>query len=171
MSLGFIQYPSSETTDPMRDDRCCPPPLQLTDAPSPELFDQECDNDEEVREFDCSPEQMGTFFPSSRDTNPAISTKISTPSAFTYSNPSEFETHGLHSTQALISSAEPLPYIPPFNPAEAHGTMDPNTNFLAGDYSTAMQQPESVTMCRSRSSPCPRDLGLRGADGTSQKAI
>jgi hypothetical protein len=147
MSLDLIQYPSSEITDPMRDDRCCPSPLQLTDAPPPELFDQECDNDEEVREFNCSPEQMGTFFPSSRDTNPAIYTKISTPYAFTYLNPSEFETHGLHSMQALISSTEltdPLPYIPPLNPAEAHGTMDLDTNFLAGDYSTARQQLESV---------------------------
>jgi hypothetical protein len=121
MSLDFIQYPSSEITDPMRDDPCYPPPLQLTgtDAPSSELFDQEFDNDEEVSEFyrNLSSEQIGALF-NSRDTNPAISTKISTLSAFTdstdstheiassqysfnvtssesdYLNPSEFETHG-----------------------------------------------------------------------------
>ncbi len=49
--------------------------------------------------------------------------------------------------QANISSAEytdPLPYIPPLNLAEAHGTIDLNPNFLA-DYSTTMQELEFVT--------------------------
>jgi hypothetical protein len=152
----------------------CPPgpPLQLT-----ELFDHEFDNNEEINEFgrNLSPEQIDAFF-NSRDSTPAISTKISTPSAFTnstdsscetapsqysfnftpsesdYLNPSEFETDGsanssFYSAQASISSAEftdPLPYFPPLNPTEAHGSMD-LPNFVTDDYSTAMQQLESVT--------------------------
>jgi hypothetical protein len=167
--MDFIQYPFSEIPHPVWGNPCCgSPPLQLADAPPPELFDQECDNDEEVIEFDCPAEKMDTFFPSSPDTTPTISTKISTPSALTYStdssyeidssqysfnatsssesdylNLSEFGTHGsvnswLYS-QAAISSPE-FTYIPPLNPAEAHGTMELDQSFLADDCSTAMQQ-------------------------------
>ena len=180
MSLNFIHYHASlsEVTDPTRDDPgpCYRPPLQLTDSPSPELFDQECDNDEEVSGFRCSADQINTLFNSARDTNPAISTRISTLSAFTdstdssyeiassqysfdfpssesdYFNPSEseFESHcSVKSERQLFNSpvefTDPLPYIPPLNTAEAHGTMHLEPNFLADRYPTAMQQLESVT--------------------------
>lgn len=177
MSFDFIGYSSSEITEPdlMREDPCYPPspPLQLNNAP-PELFDQEFDNDEELSEYNLTPEQQFAFFSSSRNTSPTVSAKISNPaSAFTdstdssseiassqysfnatsseseYLDPSEFETHGLYhdSMQTFISSAEftnSLPYIPPLNPAEAHGTMDLNPN-LTDDYSTVMHQLETVT--------------------------
>ena len=69
-----------------------------------------------------------------------------------YLNPSEFEVDGsvnssLYSAQAFISSADTdrLPYIPPLNLTEAHRTMELNPNFLADNYSTTVQQLESVT--------------------------
>ena len=174
MSLNFTRYYSGEITDPIRDDPCYPLPIQLTHTPSPELFDQECDNDDEVSKFHCSSDKLDTFFNDSRDTNPAISTRISTLSAFTnstdssygivssqysfdflssesdYLNPSEseFENHWSVKSepQAFICPTEftdPLPYIPPLNTAEAHGTMDIKPNFPADNYPTAMQQPKS----------------------------
>jgi hypothetical protein len=174
MSSGYIQYPFSEITDPMMDDPCCPPPLPLTDTPSPELFDEDFDNNEEVSEFDLPPDQVDALFSRTRNTNPDISTKISTLSAFTdstdssyelassqysfditssesdYLNPSEFENRcSVNSElQPFISSAEftdPLPYIPPLNSAESHGTMGLDTFFLRDDSSTTTQQLESVT--------------------------
>jgi hypothetical protein len=174
MSSGYIQYPFSEITDPMMDDPCCPPPLPLTDTPSPELFDEDFDNNEEVSEFDLPPDQVDALFSRTRNTNPDISTKISTLSAFTdstdssyelassqysfditssesdYLNPSEFENRcSVNSElQPFISSAEftdPLPYIPPLNSAESHGTMGLDTFFLRDDSSTNTQQLESVT--------------------------
>jgi hypothetical protein len=146
MSLDFIEYSSGEITEPdlMREDPCYPPPLQLNNAP-PELFDQEFDNDEELSEFNLTPEQQFAFFSSSRNTSPTISAQISNPaSAFTnstdssseitssqysfnaisseseYLDPSEFETRGLYhdSMQTFTSSAEftdQLPYIPALN--------------------------------------------------------
>ena len=174
MSLNFIHYPSSEITDLMREDPCYPPPrpLQLTDAPSPESFDQEVDSDEEVSTYLPS-EQIDALFSATgtRDTNPAISTTISTPSTITsstdsssqysfsitpseseYLKLSEFETHDsvnsrLYSMQAFISSPEftnPLPCIPPVNLAEVRGTMDLNPSFFADNYSTPVQL-ESAT--------------------------
>ena len=174
MSFDFNQYRSSEITNLMTDDLCHPPPFQLNDTPSPELFDQECDNDEEVSGFHCSSERMNSFFPNSHDTNPAISANISTLSPFTnstdsgyeipcseysfdisssesgYLNPPGFENHYPVNgeLQAFIPPAEfadPLPYLSPFNPAGADGTMGLNPNFLVDDCSTAMQQTESVT--------------------------
>ena len=159
---------------PMREDPRRPPPLQLTDSLSPELFDEEVDSDEEVSNYLPS-EQIVALFSTSGDTNPALS-KISTPSAITnstdsnyefapqypfnvtsleseYLNFSEFETHGsvnsrwLYNMQAFTSSPEftnPLPYIPPVNPAGVHGTMDLNPCFLADNYSTAVQQQSST---------------------------
>jgi hypothetical protein len=146
----------------MRDDPCC---SQLADTPSPELFDQEWDNNEEVSEFDLPPEEINALFSSNRNTNPVISTKISTLSGFTdstdssyeitssqysfdisssesdYLNP-EFENYSSANTglQAFIPSVgfDPFPYIP----AESHGTIDFN---LAAGSSTAMHQLGSVT--------------------------
>jgi hypothetical protein len=77
------------TSEIKREDRCSPPPLRLTDAPSPESFDhwQEVDNDEEVSAY-LPPEHWQIV---SSDTNPAISSKISTPSTFTNSIDPSYE--------------------------------------------------------------------------------
>ena len=168
----YLDYPYSEITDPMKEDPYDPPssPLQLLDVPSPESFDQECDNDEEVAKYSCSPERMDHFFPG--DYNLAISTQVSTLSAFTnstdssyeigassqysfnatssnYANHSELETHGSMNSSLCMQTfefANPLLYdIPPLNPAEAHGTMDLKSNSFADDYFTAMQQLGSLT--------------------------
>jgi hypothetical protein len=125
MSLDFIQYPSGgEITDPMREDPCCPPPLQLTDAPSSELFDQEFDNDDEVSEFyrKFSSEQIDALF-SSRDTNPAISTKISTPSAFTNSTDSSHE-FGCSQYSFNVTSSESDYLNPSEFDSDAHGSVN-----------------------------------------------
>lgn len=98
----------------------------------------------------------------STSTNSTDSSYETAPSQYSFSltssesdhlNPSEFETDGsvsssLYSAQVFIPSADTdcLPYIPPLNPTEAHGTMDLNPNFLADNYSTTdVQQLESVT--------------------------
>jgi hypothetical protein len=168
---NMSQYPFSEITDPMRGDPCCsqPPSLQLTDSPSPELFDQECDNNEEFGEFDLPADEIDALFSSHRNTNPIINTKISTLSGFTdstdssyeiassqysyditssesdYLNP-EFENYysANNELQAFIPSdgfADPLPYVP----AESHGTINFTPNFPADGSSTVMHQLESVT--------------------------
>jgi len=116
---------------------------------------------------------MDTLF-YSRETNPDIPSKISIPSAFTNStdssygiassqhsfditssesdffNLSEFE-HPYSANgepQAFIPKAEfvdPMRFIPPLNPVEAHGTMDLKPNLFADSYSTAMQPLEPIT--------------------------
>lgn len=144
MSLDFIHYPSCEIPVIKKEDSFR---HQLNDTRSPELFDQDVDNNEDVSEFVPS-RKIGAMFSDPHDTNLAISTNISIPSAFassptdsSYSSQysfslSEFETHGsvYHSMQAFISSAEfanHLPCIPPHIPADAHGTMDLKPTFLA----------------------------------------
>jgi hypothetical protein len=90
---------------------------------------------------------------SSYETAPSQYSFSHTSSESDYLNTSEFETDGsvnssLYSApQAFISPADTdhLPYIPPLNLTEAHGNMELNPNFLADNYSTTMQQPESVT--------------------------
>ena len=167
----YLDYPYSEITDPMREEPYYPPspPLQLLDVPSPESFDQECDSDEEVSKYTCSPEQMDHFFAGGY--NLAIATQISTLSAFTnstdssyefgassqysfnatssnYANHSELETQGSMNSSLCMQTfefADPLLYDIPLNPAEAHGTMDLKPNSFADDYSTAMQQLGSLT--------------------------
>ena len=81
-------------------DSGCPPPLRLTDTPSLELFEQECDNDEEFSGFTCSSERIDSFFRSSREANPAISTKVSISSVFTDS------TDWYDSSYEIISSQD-----------------------------------------------------------------
>jgi hypothetical protein len=179
MSLDLIEYPFIETKNPMRDDPFCSPVLQPTDTPSPELFDQEWDNDEEVNGFHCSSEQMDTLF-HSRDASPSrTNLKISIPPASAFTNSSSDSSYGITSSQYSFDipssesdffnlsefdsrcsasrepqldsflpkaeSVDPMPFIPPFNPVEAHGTMDLKPYLFADNYSTAMQQFESIT--------------------------
>lgn len=158
-----FHYPSCEIPGIKREDSFCH--SALNNARSPELFDQEIDNIEDVSEFVPS-RQIGAIFSGPHDTNLAISTNISDPSPFassptdsSYSSQysfsvSEFETHGsvnsglYHSVQAYISSAEfatgnHLPCIPPpLVPANSHGTMDLKPIFLAGD---SMQRLDPLT--------------------------
>jgi hypothetical protein len=172
MSFNFIPYTSGDIAGPTREDPCFPPLAQLNESPSPELFDQEVDDDNEVNEFHCPSEKMDAFFHSPRDPNPDISTRISIPSAFTnstgssyeiessqysfnvtssgseYLSPLEFETRGSVNSwldmQAFTPSPEFTGPLPPLNTAEAHGTMDLSSNLLTHNYPTSMQQLGSV---------------------------
>jgi hypothetical protein len=148
----FIQYPSSKGTDAMKadiffaPDAFFAPDPQLADAPSPETFDLEVDNDKEFGEFDLelSFKQFDDFFATFHDTIPVAPTPSavthSTESAYEvsssqyscdltpseYSIPSEIEScssvnDGLYSTHASVYSAafsDSLPSIPPPSPAK-----------------------------------------------------
>lgn len=155
----------------MRDDPCCSQSLQLADTPSPELFDEEWDNNEEVSGF-VPPDEVTALFSSTHNTNPVISTRISTLSGFTDSTDSSYEIASSQYSFAITSASEsdyfnpgfgrrssantepqvfmpefadPSLYIPPLHLAESHGIGDLNPNFLAGGSSTVTHQFESAT--------------------------
>jgi len=148
MSLepDFIQYPSSKGADAIKADFFFAPDPQLAVGPSPETFDQEVDNDQEVEEFDLelSFKQFDDFFATFHDTIPVVPTPSvvthSTESAYEvssqyscdltlsdYSIPSEIESRGsvndgLYSTHASVYTAafsDSLLPTPPSSPAKA----------------------------------------------------
>ena len=157
----LVQYPSAESTDALRPELFFAPPPQHTEAPPPELFDQE------VAELDLNfPfEQFDDFLPTFYDSIPVTSTPpaltYSTDSLYSsdftqsdYSIPSEIESYylsdnGLYGTddsiQPAVSSNGP-PSLP-IHPAEAQFDVvasDFNPNFIgfsAEDLSTAMKPP------------------------------
>jgi hypothetical protein len=161
----FIQYPSSKGTDAIKADIFAPdsffaPDPQLADAPSPETFDLEVDNDKEFGEFDLelSFKHFDDFFATFRDTIPVAPTPSavthSTESAYEvsssqyscditpseYSIPSEIEScssvnDGLYSTHASVYSAafsNSLPSIPPPSPAKAVVVQESTSVALSG---------------------------------------
>jgi hypothetical protein len=103
----FIWYPSSKRTDAMKADLFfTPDPFfapdpQLADAPSPETFDLEVDNDKEVEEFDLdlSFKQFDDFFATIRATIPVVPT----PSAVTHSTESIYEGSSQYSSGLTLS--------------------------------------------------------------------
>jgi hypothetical protein len=161
MSLesDLIQHPSTESSDALRPELFFAPPPQHTDAPPPELFDQEV----AVLDLDLPFEQFEDFFTTFHNSIPAVD---STPSALTYSTdsvhevtssqyssdftqsdypiPSEIESYfslnngnGLYGTaHDSIHSADfsnGPPSIPPLHPAEPKfdfGTSDLSPNFV-----------------------------------------
>ncbi|KAN0118538.1 hypothetical protein V8E52_004961 [Russula decolorans] len=157
----LVQYPSAESTDALRPELFFAPPPQHTEAPPPELFDQD------VAELDLSfPfEKFDDFLPIFYDSISVISTPpaltYSTDSCYSsdltqsdYSIPSEIESYypsenGLYGTNdsihPAVSSNDP-PSIP-LHSDEAQFdfvTSDLNPNFIGispEDLSTAMKLP------------------------------
>ncbi|KAF8490814.1 hypothetical protein F5888DRAFT_1091527 [Russula emetica] len=144
----LIQYPSTESTDALRPGLFFAPPPQHTDAPSPELFDQEVA--ELDMNFPLAIQHFDEIFAFFRDSIPP---SISTPLALTYSDGAVYDfslNKGLHGTHDSIHSAifsNGPPSIPPLHPAEAQfefGTSDLGPNLVGispEDLSTAMQSP------------------------------
>jgi hypothetical protein len=159
-----IQYPFTESTDALKPElflNFFAPPPQHTDAPSPDLFDQEVAGLDLNLPF----EQFYDFSPAF-DSIPIIST----PSALTYSTDSVHEVSSSHYSSDFTQSDYSVPSEieslnngfygtddsihstvsfngPPFHPAEAQfdfGTSDLNPSFIGispEDLSTAMQPP------------------------------
>ena len=164
----FTQYPFSETADSMGDYPFCSPAFQPADTPSPEVFDQEWDEDEEVCKFHCSSEQMESLFyshnnspsiptssiPSSALTNSTVSSYGLSSSQYSdipssesgYLNLSDFEQYcpANGESQAFVRNAEftdSTPFNPHLHPTGAHGATNFKPIFLGDNYSNTMQQP------------------------------
>jgi hypothetical protein len=162
--LDLIQYPFTEGTDGLKPELFFAPPPQHTDAPSPDLFDQEVAG----LDLDLPFKQFYDFLPT-LDSIPITST----PSALTYSTDSVHEVSSSHYSSDFTQSDYSIPSEiesyhslnngfygthdsihstvsfngPPFHPAEAQfdfGTSDLTPDFIGispEDLSTAMQPP------------------------------
>ena len=154
-----VQYPSTENTDALWPEPFFAPPPQHTEAPPPELFDQE------VGELDLNfPfEQFDDFLPTFYDSIPVTST----PPALTYSTDSQYSSdftqsdysipsesyyssdNGLYGTDDSIHPAvfSNGPPSIPLHPADAQFdfvTSDLNSNVIGispRDLSIAMKSP------------------------------
>jgi hypothetical protein len=161
----LIRYPSSKGTEAMKADLFfTPDPFfapdpQLAEAPSPDTFDLEVDNDKEVEDFDLelSFKEFDDFFATLRDTIPVVPTPSvvthSTESAYEisssqyscdftlsdYSIPSEIESRdsvndGLYSTHASVYSAafsDSPPSFPSPSPVKAVAVQESATVSLS----------------------------------------
>jgi hypothetical protein len=129
----LVQYSSSKGTDAMKADLFFAPDPQLADAPPPETFDLEVDNDKEVEEFDfeSSFKQFDDFFAALGDNT--IPVAVPTPSAVTYSTGSTYDVSSSQYSCDLTSSDYSIP-----SEIESRSSVDDELySTLASVYSSA----------------------------------